>query len=79
MRKIRGDGNCSYRAVIVPYLEFLLTRKNAPSLLLDFIARILFKRHLFNTSNHSIFLQEQKKVVVGHLFQLYELSKLHKT
>ena len=55
VRRIRGDGNCYYRAVYMAYLEFIILRANAPDLILDLIGRIHKRKGLWDMDTNDLF------------------------
>ena len=71
MRKIRGDGNCYYRAIYVQYIEFLMTHSKSPRVLKLFINAINNEDDIFSVSRYGEeFKKLFKPTVIGHLYQL---------
>ena len=69
MRKIRGDGNCYYRAIYVQYIEFLMLHKASSFLLLNFLERLIWEKDYFNMKYYgSEYIKEFKPTVVGFLY-----------
>lgn len=72
-RKIRGDGNCYYRAVYVNYLEHLIVFEKEPALcVLDLIIDIYDRKEFFFYEINSKFDLIYSRYVVGYLLQIHE-------
>lgn len=72
-RKIRGDGNCYYRAVYVNYLEHIIVFEKDPcDCVLDLIIDIFDWKEFFYYDINSKFDLIYSRFVVGYLFQIYE-------
>ena len=78
MRKIRGDGNCYYRAVGCQYLERIIMKGS--EYLLDFIRNVVDCEHFFLPSGtmRTHFQSHSQPYLVGFLKQIYGSLKQNK-
>ena len=71
-RRIKGDGNCFYRSVLIPYLEILLSKslkEKNPKYFFNFIKEMLFTKFPQNKEKF------QNKLITVLLFIYEELKK----